>query len=167
MTEKNGMAQILDKIVEALGNLKPKENSDDLNKLPKPNLQDIGHGLIVWQWHVGDITVESALATNLINRLSLEKGEYSVTLKMPHALYSFDGDNARDLGKAILSAWNWKEVWKLHAGDFLLEELSQEPEEIDEPEQPEFDLKAMEPEIPAPLRVLAPKRFGDTETLNA
>jgi len=159
MTEKNGMAQILDKIVEALGNLKPKENSDDLNKLPKPNLQDIGHGLIVWQWHVSDITVESALATNLINRLSLEKGEYSVTLKMPHSLYSLEADSARDLGKAILSAWNWKEVWKLHAGDFLLEELSQEPE------LPQFDIKAMEPEqeIPAPLRVLAPSRKGSDE----
>jgi hypothetical protein len=82
--------------------------------------------------------------------------------------YSMSLEVSKEFGKAMLSAYNWKEIWKLHAGDFLLEELSQEPEP---------DHNAV---IPDPLTVLAPttqnvpskdtnstKKFGDLETFDA
>lgn len=156
MTEKNAFANFLDKVAGGQN----REKGEDFNVLPKPASQDIGYGLIVWRWHVENITIEAALATNYLNRLSIEKGEYEITVNMPppgeENSYSMSLEVSKEFGKAMLSAYNWKEIWKLHAGDFLLEELSQEPE-------PDHNTV-----IPDPLTVLAPtKKFGDLETFDA
>lgn len=134
MAEKNGLAQLLDKVAEGLS--KAKKNvavgEDVANILPKPVSQEIGDGVIVWTWMVpGDITVESVLATRNNNQSKLEKGEYVVGVKLPeseNSTYALHGDTAKDLGQAILSAWNWKNIWRVHAGDYLLDVLSFEPE---------------------------------------
>jgi hypothetical protein len=137
MTEKNGFAQVLDKLVEGLNKAKKNgssisTSSDVANVLPKPTNQNIGDGVIVWQWMVpGEVIVEAVLATRTHNQSSLEKGEYVVGVQFPeseNATYALYGDSAKDVGQAILSAWNWKNIWRLHAGDFLLEELSWEPQ---------------------------------------
>ena len=134
MAEKNGFAQVLDKLAEGLSKAKKNVSvGDDVaNILPKPVNQSIGDGVIVWRWVIpGDIVVESVLATRTANQSSLEKGEYVVGVQFPeseNATYALYGDTAKDVGQAILSAWNWKNIWRLHAGDFLLQELSFEPE---------------------------------------
>ena len=160
MAEKNAFANMLDKLAQG----KP-DKGEDFNILPKPVKQDIGYGLIVWQWFVGDIIIESALATNEVNRLAMPEGEYSITMTMPESnnhIYALDNDLAKDLGKAILSAWNWKEIWKVHAGDLLLQKLSKEPGEQTLEVSP-FDSP---PRIPDPLKVLAPKK-PEEETFDA
>lgn len=135
MTEKNGLAQVLDKIVEAMS--KPREGGvksekgEVANILPKPDSQDIGDGLIIWHWKTKDVTVESVLVTKENNPVKLPKGTYLVNLQMPqtdNCAYSLLGESAKEIGQAILSAYNWQNIWKLHAGDFLLEKLSQESE---------------------------------------
>lgn len=126
----------MDKLAEGLS--KSKENSnnnvsnDDLvNVLPKPDTQEIGDGVIVWRWTLldGSTIVESVLAFKEKNQQNLSKDEYVVSLKLPsseNGTYSFYDDTSKAVGQAILSAWNWKAIWKLHAGDFLLESLSEE-----------------------------------------
>lgn len=132
MAEKNAFAQLLDKMAESKKN-RSAEKTEDFNILPKPNSQELKDGYILWTWKLNDgFVVESILATRHNNEAGLEKGKYVVNVKMPQTescTYSFFDNMAKDFGKAILSAWNWKEIWKLHAGDFLLAELSD-----DEPE---------------------------------
>lgn len=134
MTEKNGMAQILDKIVEGLASAKKKEeSSEDLNMLPKPGVQDIGDGVLVWRWFVGGVVIETVLATRHENQMGIEAGKYTISMKMPESdkgMYTLYEDVSKELGQALMSAWNWQHVWKLHAGDFLLDEMSKEPAEI-------------------------------------
>lgn len=130
MTEKNGFAQVLDKIVEGISSAKKKEPGDDLNMLPKPHLQEVGDGIIVWRWYIGGVVIESILVTRQANQMGLDKGEYTVSMKLPESdkgMYTLNGDIAKEIGQSLTSAWNWKNVWKLHAGDFLLGELSKEP----------------------------------------
>lgn len=45
-------------------------------------------------------------------------------------MYTLYEDVSKELGQALVSAWNWQHVWKPHAGDYLLSELSQDQEEI-------------------------------------
>lgn len=147
--EKSGIAQFMDKLMEGMNKAKAEgnTNSDVANVLPKPNTQDIGDGVIVWRWEVldGAVMIESVLATRDDNQAHLSKDEYVVSIDLPASetgKYSFYDDSAKEVGQAILSAWNWKEIWKLHAGDFLLETLSQEKTVCDEPKLPkaeEFD----------------------------
>lgn len=142
---KTGFAQFMDKLAEGLS--KSKENSknnaqnDDLiNVLPKPDTQEIGDGVIVWRWTLlnGSAVVESVLAFKENNQQNLNKDEYVVSVKLPgseNGTYSFYDDTSKAVGQAILSAWNWKTIWKLHAGDFLLESLSDE-QPVCSPEPP-------------------------------
>ncbi len=126
--EKAGIAQFIDKLMEGMSKGRP-EGSDLANVLPKPETQEIGDGIIAWRWTLcdGSVTIESLLATRDDNQANMRKDEYTVNLKMPESnkgTYILNGEVAKNLGQAILSAYNWKDIWKLHAGDFLLEELS-------------------------------------------
>jgi hypothetical protein len=131
MSEKNVIAQLLDALVE-----RKKSDDDVLNMLPKPSSQEIGDGFIVWRWVIDGVAViESVLVTRNSNPTGLEKDKYVVNIQLPESdngCYAFLEETPRELGQALLSAWNWQHVWKIHAGDFLLELLSQEP--VQEPE---------------------------------
>jgi hypothetical protein len=43
-----------------------------------------------------------------------------------------------------LSAWNWQHIWKMHAGDFLLDILSQEPVAEPEPFVPDNETEVVD-----------------------
>lgn len=80
----------------------------------------------------------------------MAKDTYLVSVQMPESdnfSYTLEGDTSKDIGQAILSAWNWKNVWKLHAGD-LLDVLSKEPIERFDGPMPEPTI--MEPEVIEP-----------------
>lgn len=138
MAEKNGFAQILDAIAGGLTKMRDGAVADpakvvdgDSNAiLPKPTTQEIGAGIIVWKWENDFAHVEGVLATNSNNQCSLEKGAYIVNVQFPqteHCAYSMHNNTAEIVGKTLLSAWNWQHIWKLHAGDFLLEALGASP----------------------------------------
>lgn len=147
MAEKNEIANALDKAFSKLGK---KSEGDVLNMLPKPDSQSIGDGVIVWQWIVEDkVFIQSVLATRNHNQLGMEKDQYLVTVKMPESedfSYAMFDETAKDIGQALLSAWNWQNVWKLHAADFLLETLSQEPCDMDPAVEPEVEPEVVERE---------------------
>lgn len=129
MTEKNGFAQIMDKIAEGLAK-KKEEAEEDLNMLPKPAIQMLGDGIIIWRWFCGGVVIEAMLATRHENQENLEPGKYVISMKMPESdngMYTLYEDVSKELGQALMSAWNWQHVWKMHAGEFLLDEMSKEP----------------------------------------
>lgn len=145
MADKNGIAQFLDKLAEGMGKMKEQSdsNSDMVNILPKPSTQEIGDGIIVWRWFSSGVVVEATLATRENNQSKIAVGKYVIAMKMPesdNAMYCLYEDSAKEIGQMLLSAYNWQNIWKLHAGDFLLEELSkQEPVEYAETVEAEED----------------------------
>jgi hypothetical protein len=168
MTEKNNIANALDKAFEALGKRAKNSDNDMLNMLPKPDSQSISDGVIVWRWNLDTCIVESVLATRNSNPLKLEKDTYVVNIQMPkteECYYSLFDDTAKEIGQALMSAWNWQHIWKLHAGDFLLEILSQEP--IEEPEPfVSNDCEVIEPEIVETIDV-EPEAIRTTPSFDA
>lgn len=133
MTEKGGLAQFLDKVVEGMGKMKEnnsQNNSDLANVLPKPTTQTIGEdGTIYWSWITPtDILVQSLLATKENNEEKIAKNEYIVRIFMQckQDVLTFKDEEAKLIGQAVLSAYNWQNIWKIHAGEFLFEELSNE-----------------------------------------
>lgn len=162
MAEKNGFASILDTIVGGLGKMRDNaaqggDTGAVANVLPKPDEQVIGNGIIVWRWKTEFALVESVLVTNTSNQLNMPKDKYFVNMQMPlheQCAYTMFDDTPKELGQAILSAWNWQHIWKLHAGDFLLETLSKEaPKEAIEPTEilpaPEYFGPSTPPPVPA------------------
>lgn len=149
---KSAIAELLDKAFTAFIGDKDSDQADVLNMLPKPDSQEIGDGIILWRWNIeGVAIVESVLATRTHNQVGMEKGKYVVNIQLPESenfSYAFFDDTAKDVAQAMLSAWNWQHIWKLHAGDFLLEVLSKEP--VDESAPAEV----VEPEI-----IAAPEPF--------
>lgn len=158
MTNKNNIAQFMDKIAEGIS--KAKQNSsqdknlnvdDSLNILPKPTSQHIGDGIIVWRWEMlnGSVVVESILGIKEKNQQKIGKDEYIVSLKMPsseNGTYSFYDDTSKVIGQSILSAWHWKEIWKIHAADLLLAEINDEADSDveEEPKKEELILETIE-----------------------
>lgn len=96
---------------------------EDLNILPLPSTQDVGPASISWNWY----------PTSFVNVIGLlftkgaapdKRGTYTVrvsglessSLANPVEL---TGDDAKLIGQALISAWNYKNVWKHHAGSFI------------------------------------------------
>lgn len=135
MTEKNGIAQFMDKLMEGLGKMRDSDK-DSAHNLPKPDTQEIGDGIIVWRWVASEIIVESILTTRENNQANMEKDIYTVGVKMPESenyTYMLEGDTAKEIGQAILSAWNWQHIWKVNAGEYLLRDMQQQ--ELPAPEE--------------------------------
>lgn len=145
--EKNGVAQFIDKLMEGIaGARKPATDN-----IVKPYCQEIGDGIIVWRWDASETSVEAVLATREHNQINLEKDRYLVSVKMPESdnyTYTLMDDVAKQIGEAITSAYQWQFVWKQYAGDFLLEQLSQEPEQPSLPAPELFEPAVREEEEP-------------------
>ena len=139
---KNSFAKGLDKLVESFTKKSESDQADVLNMLPKPNSQEFGDGLIVWRWITDSVMIEAVLAVRENNSSGLPKDAYVVTMQMPESenfIWSMFDDTARIIAQALLSAWNWQNVWKLYAGDFILEEMAKQPVTmIEQPEVPEM-----------------------------
>lgn len=167
MAEKNALAQFLDNLVEGKRVQRGSDgNADVVNMLPKPDSQEIGNGFIMWRWAPEGAVIESFLVTRHVNDLGLDKDSYVVNLRLPESeefSWAMFDDVAKGIGSSLLSAWNWKNIWKLHAGDFLLEVMSQEPvEKFDisegtrDPKHPISEPEIIEPEIIKP-KVVKPR----------
>jgi hypothetical protein len=161
MTEKNALANALDKALDSLSKRAKSDDGDVLNMLSKPSIQSIGDGFILWRWNLDSCVVESVLATRQSNDLGLNKDSYVVNLHLPESdeySYTMFDDTAKEIGSTLLSAWNWQNIWKMHVGDFLLESLSQEPAQVIEAEpeiierETEYVVRPPERHIELPLQ---------------
>lgn len=126
--QRNGLGDMLGQLAAKAGQANEPE-PEDLNNLPKPNTQTIDResGKIIWDWYLDQFTVTSELTT--------ADNSYDVHIKR----LSGDGladswemypETAKIVGQALVSAWNWKDIWKVHAGGFIAKELGiPEPKE--------------------------------------
>lgn len=126
-----GFKEILDKLSEAakkkaettaeVEQQQQNENQrEDLNVLPLPDDQAIHDDCIIWTWECNgndNFSVQAVLFT-----AGNKKGQYQV--EMFHTcirsnVVGFLFDEAKEVGQALISAWQYQNVWKDHAGDFM------------------------------------------------
>jgi hypothetical protein len=95
---------------------------NELAQLTKPNSQEIGvpgmsSNTIHWVWGgLPRCTVEAYYRPATDERTP----EYSVHLELDDdGPLEFSANQARDVGAALLSAYQWESVWQQHAGEFL------------------------------------------------
>lgn len=118
---------------ELTGQSEPENQpeAEDFNILPFPENQEIRNGengaWIQWWWDIGEVRVWGILYTTdtKSNDGLRKKGQYEVQLSMPEKndVYNFNSDESKAIGKAMLSASNWINIWKEHAGMFLEKNL--------------------------------------------
>ena len=116
-------------------------DGEDLNILPMPLSQEIKKtptaSWIEWTWEpvglgikiIGILyTQDSSWETDTPDK---KQGDYEVQLSLPtqeevitfSGVYTYDPILAKPIGQALISAANWKNIWKEHAGTFLEKEL--------------------------------------------
>ena len=137
----NGKQQIpaLGRVLEAAIKQGAAKNASDLpedfNTLVLPNKQEIKEDRIKWTWEVHEyvnpdedenpLTVQYTITGELFTKDTL-KGEYYVEFggdESPALPIKFVGDESKNVGKALISAWNYHNVWKDHAGYFIEKEV--------------------------------------------
>lgn len=117
----------------------------------KPTNQVIGDGFIAWQWVLleGNVVVESALSLREGNETNLPVGDYAVSLRLPASeqegdpVYVFSDESVNIVGSALCTAWEWKDVWTEHAGEYLRELISR-PVETESDDTEEFEGEVIE-----------------------
>lgn len=113
------------KSAAAQGNGSGSDEAEDLNKLPKPTEQKIDkeQGYIEWSWGCGSTDYK------VVSSLNTVTGEYYVTIQrvvtsaQTPGVFGMSGDDAKIVGQALVSAWNWQEIWQMHAGEFIAREM--------------------------------------------
>lgn len=130
------LSQLAERTQQAATEMQNGEPEEDLNVLPFPESQNISDTGIEWVWPVFGSTifvygflftrdVDSAEGNVKDNTYRHgKKGDYIVQLKMPgnHEVWGIS-DCAKELGQAMVSASNWVNIWKDHAGMFLEKQL--------------------------------------------
>lgn len=118
-----------------MGTAETPNIGEDLNILPLPNTQYVGKTNMIWRWIVKDLETNlSYVVSATLCIRGADKGSYMVTLNQDKPIasssrsseYVFYNDMPKLLGQALVSAWNYKNIWKLHAGEFLEREISEE-----------------------------------------
>ena len=127
----NIFSEMAKRAKEAQAQKQPEENmEEDLNILPLPESQRIiEKSMIVWTWPIND-DFEVISIFYLVEQDEKFPGDYEVKFTGPGEFdfdtITFDSvDIAKKIGQALISASNYKNVWKLHAGTFLERELVQ------------------------------------------
>jgi hypothetical protein len=124
---RNTQAQVRDAVGE--------EEQEDLNILPMPLSQEIKStktaDWIEWTWEpvglgikiIGILyTQDSSWETDVPDK---KQGTYEVQLSLrgEQSVHTFDPTIAKPIGQALISAANWVNIWKQHAGTFLEKDL--------------------------------------------
>jgi len=123
----SNLAEVLQQVVE-----KTKENTEeisvveeDLNILPLPIDQIVQKKCMTWVWiPMEGVQVTGKLFTAHDDEFS--PGDWLVEMSIPGIYtdsYELTEDSPKLIGQALISAWNYKNIWKQHAGDFLEKQL--------------------------------------------
>lgn len=139
------LLELLKEAAEKSSEDAPQTEQDDLNILPLPIDQRVEDDSMLWIWLPSEDTV---VLGRLYTKHSdgYEPGDYIVELSMPKAIegvhtesFILNNDGAKVIGQCLVSAWNYKNIWKEHAGDFLERQLMtrtiEAPAEDDEDEE--------------------------------
>jgi hypothetical protein len=103
-----------------------QEPSEDLNILPLPVSQEIVPGKwIRWSW--GKPAHMEVIVTLYLSRYENEfqAGDFNIELicDAPSTQFEFSPEDAKSLGQDIVSASNWRNVWKQHVGTLIEREV--------------------------------------------
>lgn len=137
----SGLGKVLQKAIQdKSGN---ETLPEDFNTLVLPNSQDIETDRILWTWMVcedvppydGPEDPRTYLITGELRTKGATKGSYSVGMCIAHGdntidigTVNFAHNEAKDVGRALISAWNYHNVWKDHAGYFIEKEVMDDGE---------------------------------------
>jgi hypothetical protein len=129
-----------------------------LNILPMPDTQVISEKWIEWQWNVFEHRVFGILYTQSYE--FHQPGSYEVQLSMScgpkaQSVFVVSPDEAKALGQALISASNWRNIWKEHAGYFLEKQLMQQPvvdQDLKDIAEEEFSDPPNPPVVRGPLQ---------------
>jgi len=137
------------KLAQAVKDAQEKVSSqsqqEDLNILPMPDSQEIHKDWIEWTWIVNPpsmgIKINGVLYTHDVDFKSA--GQYIVDIDLGNedskkkSVNIFTADVAKDIGKAVLSASNWINVWKQHFGELFVKMNTEMGGQISVTEAPE------------------------------
>lgn len=102
---------------------------EDLNILPLPVQQSVESTRMVWVWTpMEGVFVFGKLYT--AHDDGFNPGDWIVELTIPGIdteSYALTDDAPKLIGQALISAWNYKNIWKQHAGEFLERQLMNRP----------------------------------------
>jgi hypothetical protein len=102
---------------------------EDLNILPLPVQQAVEQTHMMWVWTpMQGVFVFGKLYT--AHDDGFNPGDWIVEMAIPgidSESYAFTDDAPKLIGQALISAWNYKNIWKQHAGEFLERQLMQRP----------------------------------------
>lgn len=119
-----------------------EEVLEDLNILPMPMHQIVDKTMMVWVWNpIESVYVFGKLCTKPDG--DLVPGDWAVELALPGVegnCYQFADDAAKIIGQSLISAWNYKNIWKQHAGDFLERQLMSDDEPVEETVEESVDV---------------------------
>jgi hypothetical protein len=120
-----GLRQIGENLKQRQQEQQQLEQPEDLNILPMPTSQKIGSDHIEWSWDHEDYDVIAFLWTKNDPETGYRRGDFVVRLKTwkEEPFYDLAPQVAKEIGQNLVSAANWINIWKLHAGTFLEREL--------------------------------------------
>lgn len=131
------LSQLAQGMQEKGEQLENQEPQDDLNVLPFPVTQEISEKFIQWRWepcnfvrvyailYTQNQTRETSKGPNQIAKGYFEV-QFSTELESEVTngnILSYSAEEAKAIGQAMVSASNWINVWKDHAGMFLEKEF--------------------------------------------
>jgi hypothetical protein len=123
-TEVNPIAEILKAIITKIVAAGIGEENAIAGKgtvggaLPKPATQQITDEYLIWEW----FPFESSDQVVITAELNRSTKEWNVGLRCIRQM-TMNADEARLLGEALLSAYEWKTTWKLHFADMMMGEM--------------------------------------------
>lgn len=93
-----------------------------LNTLPMPSKQEILPSEIRWTWKIGLHGTVQAFYFGATNEFHVELNTAGMLCLKP--------DESLALGQALVSAWNWENVWQQHVGHFVQKEMTEKTQVV-------------------------------------
>jgi hypothetical protein len=139
------LSQLAERTQQAAEEMQNEEPEEDLNVLPFPVSQEIAEKWIQWRWEPCNfVRVYGILYTCNQQRSSPEgkgndsipQGYYEVQFSTDvktkdDVILSYSDEEAKAIGQAMVSAANWINIWKDHAGMFIERDFMQKSQPIE------------------------------------
>ena len=127
--KKKGFGEALSEFAQRAKDAQQQQGQpqgDDLNVLPLPATQDVIQDcMIVWKWPINNSFEVVAVLYTKDTPEGNKAGDYEVELGAFSTINFSASEEAKFVGQALISAWNYQNIWKLHAGEFMERQLMQ------------------------------------------
>ena len=152
----DALKEAIQKNADNVDNDSAETEPEDLNILPLPVQQIVEQTHMVWVWTpMEGVLVFGKLYT--AHDDGFNPGDWIVELAIPgidSQSYALTDDAPKMIGQALISAWNYKNIWKQHAGEFLERQLMNRPV-----------IAAPDDDEPEVTETVAPEEFTTVEVI--